>query len=259
MYNMLMKKFKHSGTSGDLIYGLALMKHFGGGEFYLHLNQVDWTTRHYYGGESDAFHRGRMNQADAEFMRDFLLAQDYITSFGTLDNSTEITHNLDRFRTLFVGHPTNYLDIYSRVFNLTPDQQALVNSTPWLTVPTPTVMPGKSVVISRTQRWIPAQPGSIWQDIRDEAEPHAVFVGLPEEHVAFKQQVGWDIPHVVTHTLLELAQVIAGAETFVGNQSQALALAVGLGVSDIICESRVDLPLERNECYFPRMPNVRYT
>ena len=44
-----MKTFKHSGTLGDIVYGLALTKYFGGGEFYLHLGQVDWIAQHYYG------------------------------------------------------------------------------------------------------------------------------------------------------------------------------------------------------------------
>ena len=37
-----MKTFKHSGTGGDLLYSLPLVKYLGGGEFYLHLNQIDW-------------------------------------------------------------------------------------------------------------------------------------------------------------------------------------------------------------------------
>jgi hypothetical protein len=200
-----------------------------------------------------------MTQSDFDYMKDFMLTQEYITKFDILDPAThEITHNLDRFRPLFVGHPTNYIDIYANAFSLTHEEQGLVNSTPWLTVPMPTYVEGKPVVINRTQRWIPPTPGPAWAEFRADVEPNAVFVGLPEEYVAFKQQMGWDIPYHPTQTMLELAQVIAGAEAFIGNQSQAYALAVGLGVDDIVCEARVDMPLERNECYFPRMSNVRY-
>jgi len=253
-----MKRFKHSGALGDLIYSLPIVKHLGGGEFYLHLNQMDWIGQHYYGALPTPFHQGRMTQGDFEYMRDFMLAQDYITQFDVMGPQTEITHNLDRFRPLFVGHPTNYIDIYSSVFGLTADQAGVVNSTPWLTVPNPTPIPGKPVVINRTQRWIPPTPGPAWADVRSNVEPDAVFVGLPDEYVAFKQQVGWDIPYHPTQTMLELASVIAGAETFIGNQSQCFALAVGLGVEDVICEAREDLPIERNECWFPRMSNIRY-
>ena len=254
-----MKQFKHSGAVGDLIYSLPIVKQLGGGEFYLHLNQMDWIGKHYYGALPNPFHQGRMTQSDFEYMKDFMLAQEYITKFDILDPAThEITHNLDRFRPLFVGHPTNYIDIYANTFNLTSDEQGLVNSKSWLTVPSPCPIAGKPIVINRTQRWIPETPGPAWGEFRADVEPNSVFVGLPEEYVAFKQQVGWDIPYHPTQTMLELASVIAGAEAFIGNQSQAYALAVGLGTVDIVCEARVDMPLERNECYFPRMSNIRY-
>ena len=79
------KRFKHSGTLGDIIYSLAIMRNFGGGEFYLHLNQIDWIGQHYYGSKPDPFHQGRMTQKDFDFMEPFFLAQDYITKFSVLD------------------------------------------------------------------------------------------------------------------------------------------------------------------------------
>jgi hypothetical protein len=85
-----------------------------------------------------------------------------------------------------------------------------------------------------------------------------VFVGLEAEHAAFTQATGWNIPWFATKDMLELAEVIAGADTFIGNQSQCYALAVGLGVQNIRCEARVDMPLDRNECYFPNMANISY-
>ena len=69
-----MKRFKHSGTTGDIIYALPLVQHFGGGEFYLHLNQVDWIGQHYYGSPPAEYHKGRMNEGDFEFMRAFMEA-----------------------------------------------------------------------------------------------------------------------------------------------------------------------------------------
>jgi hypothetical protein len=58
--------------------------------------------------------------------------------------------------------------------------------------------------------------------------------------------------------MLELAQYIAGADLYIGNQSQGLALAIGLGVEQVCCEARVDMPLARNECYFPDIARVAY-
>jgi hypothetical protein len=254
-----MKTFKHSGALGDLIYSLPIVKHFGPGAFYLHLNQMDWIGQHYYGAKPTAFHQGRMTQSDFEYMRTFMQAQEYITKFDVLDpKATEITHNLDRFRPVFVGHPANYIDIYSNVFGLDKEAATLAATQPWLTVPTPVKIPGKTTVINRTQRWIPPTPGPAWAQLKEQIEHQSVFVGLPDEHRAFCESTGWDIPFHPTKDMLALASVIAGAECFVGNQSQAYALAVGLGVEEIYCEARVDMPLERNECYFPLRQNIQY-
>ena len=246
-----MKRFKHSGTLGDIVYGLAIMRNFGGGEFYLHLNQIDWIGKHYYGSTPAPFHQGRMTEQDLEFMRDFFLAQDYITEFAALDlKTTEITHNLDKFRPLFVGHPGNYVDCYCDAFNIHDlDMKSMIRNTPWLTVPETIIIEGKPLVINRTARWTDPDSKFTWDAIREQAESQSVFVGLPEEYQAFKEFTGWTIPHHPTATMLELAQVIAGADEFVGNQSVALSLAIGLGVP-FACEARKDIPLERNECYF---------
>ena len=254
-----MKRFKHSGAFGDLIYSLPIMKHFGGGEFYLHLNQIDWVGQHYYGSPPNPFHRGRLTEADANSLRPLLEAQDYVTKFDIMQSSTEITHNLDRFRAPFVGHPGNYVDIYADVFGLRdPQVKQSLRETPWLTVPTTTDLGDRRVVINRTQRWIPPEVPEQWAQWKEEgAEAMAIFVGSPEEYELFKSQVGWDIPYHPTQNLLELAQAIAGAEQFIGNQSVALSLAIGLGV-EYCCEIRRDLPTERNECYFPNQPGGDY-
>ena len=253
------KTFKHSGALGDLIYSLPIVKHFGGGGFYLHLNQIDWIGQHYYGAAPNPFHRGRLTHDDYLYMRDFMLAQTYITEFEELDPKTDqITHNLDRFRVPFVGHPGNYVDIYSSVFGLSKEDADRVRTTPWLTVPAPTVIDGRTIVINRTQRWLPPTPSPVWAEWKAKGvEDKAIFVGLEDEYVAFKQQIGWDIPWAETRTMLELAQIIAGGEAFIGNQSQALAIAIGLG-QKFACERRQDLPIERNECYFPDQPGGSY-
>jgi ADP-heptose:LPS heptosyltransferase len=253
-----MNTYKHSGTLGDIIYALPIMKHLGGGEFYLHMNQIDWIGQHYYGSKPNPFHQGRMTQQDANFMQSFFEAQTYITKFAPLDtNKDAITHNLDRFRPAFVGHPGNYVDIYANTFGINnPTIQSTLRNTPWLTVPN--VIESRSIVINRTARWTPRTLSSRWENWQEMGwEKQSVFVGLPEEHEAFTRATGWDIPFRPTDTLLELAQVIAGASQFIGNQSVALSVAIGLGVN-WACEARDDLPLERNECYFKDHPNGEY-
>lgn len=255
-----MKRFKHSGTYGDLIYGLALVRHFGGGEFYLHLNQINWIVQHYYGGQPTEFHQGRMTEQDLEFMRTFMTSQSYVTDFQALDpQTTEITHNLDRFRPLFVGHPGNYVDIYSRAFGITdPETQSLLRNTPWLEAE-PRDLGERKLVINRTARWRSSTLSEAWAYLRDQgAEEGGRFVGLEEEYREFVRASGWHrLEYTETRDLKELAEVIAGADQFIGNQSVALSLAIGLGVATA-CEARPDLPLERNECYFPNLDRVEY-
>lgn len=251
-----MKRFKHSGAGGDLLYSLALVKSFGGGEFYLHLDQLNWIGQHYYGSPPAPYHQNRMNERDFEFFKDFMLAQHYITKFDIMTPQIEITHNLDRFRPLFVGHPANYTDVYCRAFGIVDKgTQDMISADIWFSVPAPEPIPGKPMVVNRTQRgFSPAEVNPRWHEWRDNGGPEqSVFVGLPDEHEYFEKWAGCRIDYRPTKTLLELAQVIAGAQEFVGNQSMALALAQGLGVPYVF-ERRRDLPLERNESYFPNHP-----
>ena len=250
-------KYKHSGAFGDLIYSLPICKHFGPGDFYLHLNQIDWIGEHYYGSAPAPFHQGRMTRNDFLYMKSFIEAQAYIDNFEILSpNTTEITHNLDRFRPAFVGHPDNYIHIYAEVFGLRSIKEQL-SAEPWLTVPKPKKFEDRDVCINRSQRWIPTQPYSDWDLLRPALEERSFFVGLPIEYEAFCNQIGWRIPHAKTVFMLEVAELIAGSKLFIGNQSQSLALAVGLG-QNYICEPRQDLPIARNECYFATNPRGQY-
>lgn len=255
--------YKHSGTTGDLIYSLALVQHLGPGAFYLHLDQINWIGSHYYGSKPDPFHQGRMNQGDYQFLKRFIEAQPYISSFECLDSSVAITHNLDRFRPLFVHHPGNYVDVYCQAFGIDdPAQRTQIRTTPWLHLPegaSPRRVGDRDVVINRTSRWLPPQLSDQWARWRAEGlEARAIFVGLESEYHQFRAQTGLEgVPWEPTQDLLDLAQLIAGARLFIGNQSQALAVAIGLGVP-YACEARKDLPPDRNECYFPNQPNSRY-
>lgn len=256
-----MKKFKHSGTFGDLVYSLPLVKHFGGGEFYLHLNQIDWIGQHYYGSAPNPVHQGRMTVRDFDYMREFMIAQNYITDFAVLEPATEITHNLDRFRTAFVGHPGNYVDIYSATFGLRdPAQVDTIRNSPWLTVPhTKQAADNRTVIVNRTGRWLPQTLSDQWAQWHSQGmDRKAIFVGMPDEYVEFQKVTGWtNTVYQHTANMLEMAEYIAGAELFIGNQSMALSLAIGLGVS-AYCEARRDLPENRNECYFPNLDRVKY-
>lgn len=255
-----MKSYKHSGTLGDLIYSMALVKHLGPGKFFLHLDQINWVVQHYYKSKPLPFHQGRMTLDDYHFMKRFMLSQPYITEFLPLDpHSTEITHNLDRFRDLFVGHPGNYVDIYAHTWGITdPIIRQTLRNTSWLSA-NPRPIPGKPWVVNRTPRWISFKTPQYWLDLKDqEQDKHSIFLGLPQEYEQFVKDTGWsDCEYYPTQDLLDWAEIIQGSEMFIGNQSMALSLAIGLG-KPFRCEARPDLPPERNECYFPNHPMGAY-
>jgi len=256
-----LNKYKHSGTTGDLIYSLPIVQHFGGGEFYLHMYQIDFLSRHFYGAQSPAFHAGRMNDKDFDFIKSFMQAQPYITKFAKLNPSQdEITHNLDKFRPLFINHPGNYVDVYAAAFGITDaDKVTELRNSSWLSVPETKTVENRTIAINRTARWTPPQLSPIWNDWTSQGfEDRAFFLGLPEEHEEFVKVTGWNVPYQPTESLLEVAQYIAGADSFIGNQSVALSVAIGLGHQDIWCEGRRDLPIERNECYFRQRPGIHY-
>jgi hypothetical protein len=255
-----MKTYKHSGTLGDLIYSLPIAKYYGRGIFYLHLNQINWIGKHYYGAAPSPAHQGKMTVEDYDFLKPLLLAQDYIEDFSILDpNKHEITHNLDRFRPLFVGHPGNYVDIYASAFGIKdPEIKKQLRQTPWISVATPKKYKDKTVVINRTSRWLPKTLNEKWKEWeRLGYQDRSVFIGLAQEHEEFQQITGWRIPYQKTDNALDVAEYIAGSDVFIGNQSFALSLAIGLG-KPYWCELRQDLPLTRNECYFPKQSGGNY-
>lgn len=248
-----MKTFKHSGTLGDIIYSLPVMRALGGGEFYLHLNQVAWIAKHYYNSVPSEYHQNKMSTQDLEFMYDFMMQQSYIHKFEPLTPHIEITHNLDRFRPAFVHHPANYIQIYCEAFGINDTQtQNDIISTPWISVRQLNTKPGRPIVVNRTARgFSPQQRNPQWDQWRSqEWDKRAVFIGLEQEYEEFRKWSSWDLTYYPTKNLLEIAEIIAAAELFIGNQSMALALAQGLG-TPYAFEHRRDLPLNRNESFFP--------
>lgn len=255
-----MLSYKHSGTFGDLIYSLPIAQHFGKGTFYLHLDQINWIGKHYYGSVPNPAHQGKLTIEDYQFLKPLMLCQHYIENFTVLDSKKhEITHNLDRFRPLFVGHPGNYVDIYAQAFGINDAKiRKNLRQTPWITVPHAKTTNGKSIVVNRTPRWLPQKLSENWKKWREQGYDHqSIFIGHKQEHEEFQKITGWNIEYQPTNSALDIAQYIAGSDIFIGNQSFALSLAIGMGKT-FWCELRTDLPRERNECYFPDQPGGNY-
>ena len=75
-----MKTFKHSGTLGDLIYSLQLVKKLGGGHYQVALENIERCVARYgYRPEDvDPQHRGRFTARDYEMLMPLIQRQPYI-------------------------------------------------------------------------------------------------------------------------------------------------------------------------------------
>jgi len=118
----------------------------------------------------------------------------------------------------------------------------------WLSVDPMPAASGR-VIINRTGRY--RNPYFPWPEIVNFYGDRLVFVGQPHEYLEFCSQFGMVEFHR-THHLLEVAEIIAGSDLFIGNQSCANACAEGLK-HRLIQETALDIP----DCIFIR-PNAQH-
>jgi hypothetical protein len=246
--------FKHSGTFGDLIYSLSIVKKMGGGIFAVHLENIENCVAQYgyRPDEVDPAHKGRFRNKDFDLLRPLLSRQSYINKVTVWTGDHDV--DLDRFRgVLFRGFEGNYVEAYHRTFTL-PFTSDIYKET-WLEADAKHIAP---VVINRTFRYrCPNGTGS-WQGLLEQANitKNGVFVGTAEEHADFVKTTGFAVQYYPVQDFKELADIINGADLFMGNQSAAYSIAMGLGKASVLETIKIK-PLANNECYFPR-DNCQY-
>lgn len=219
--------FKHTGDLGDIVAALPSIRALGGG------NIVICPQGTGQGRES-------LKGARFESIKPLLEAQPYIGRVEWQDTPQECTHDFSGFR-VNQQYGENLLDWQGRFMGVTPSHD------PWLTC----IRSGKSLgrtVIARSQRY--HNPGFPWHVVLHKHR-NCLFVGLESEHFEFCRTVG-RVEFMPTNNLLELAEVIAGANLFVGNQSCPYWVAAGLGVP-IIQESWPHSPNSQ-----VHRPNAKY-
>jgi len=247
--------FSQTWTFGDVIYSMIPIRLLGGGEFYLRLENLDTLCKTVIGWPNGGTHSGRMTQKDFDLLAPLIEAQPYITKWAPY-NGEAITHPLDNICCWFYGNQIDrghYGYQYSLAVGLDPKQWAPEISKPWLTNVKARKIPGKTIVISKTDRYGNGEVHEVWQNVvRQRWYEQAVFVGTPQEHANFEQDFGIKIEYVPTKDLLELAEVIQGSELYIGNQSVGMAIAQGLGVT-FWCDHRKDnCDLDGCETYIRR-------
>lgn len=255
-----MTTYVHSGTLGDLIYSLSIVKKMGGGNFLVALNNLESVVAQYSRNPSvpesvDPAHQGRFTQTDYELLKPLLKRQSYIESVNTWQaGDAKADVDLDQFRgTLFRTFEGNYVEAYHRAFDL-PFSMADYD-TAWLEAEK---IITTSIVISRTFRYRDPDGDAFWADmVKDiDLSTAAVFVGTPAEHKDFERATYQTIPYRPVTNFLELAGIVNGADMIMANQNFVYSLAMGLG-KDTLLETIKIKPLRNNECFFPRT-NCQY-
>ena len=205
-----MAQFRHGGKIGDVIYSLPTIKALGGGELFLEV------------GEGTEFSK---NSSAAESLYPLLKTVEYLTDVRIVERGPEEAKNLNMFRVhprVFGQHlAVTYADMFGVKRIKLRDH--------WLEAKPYRVA---QVIINRS----PRTHGNNfpWKAYVMEHKDRAVFIGLPEEHIAFTQTVGYRLPYYPCQDLLDVAQVISGCDLFIGNQSAPLAIAEAMKKSTIV-------------------------
>lgn len=100
----------------------------------------------------------------------------------------------------------------------------ITGNEPWLTVIPSNKAQGR-IVINRTGRY--RNPFFRWSEVVKKYRHKLLFIGLHHEWREFCGHFGY-VEYHPTSNMLEVAQVIAGCELFIGNQSCCNAIAEGL-------------------------------
>jgi hypothetical protein len=212
-----MNVFRSSGDLGDIILSLPTVKHLGGGTYVF----VDrpWT---------------KALIPRAHLIEPLLLSQPYIDRVIVGDNaSVKVTHDFSTFRQGGLPWGTTLSQLHADwVSPETKKENSYYHKEAWLDIP-PTPGYEDKVVIARSPRY--HAPNFPWKKIMEFlGAENTVFIGLPGEHQEFAGLTGVNLPRVHTDTLLDVAGIIAGSYTFIGNQSSPNAIAEGLKVRRIL-------------------------
>lgn len=205
----------HSHDLGDIIYSLPSIKASGKARFLLNKT-----------------HAKRL-----PLMKKLLEAQDYISSCE-LHNREEADLDFLHFRKAGLTYGVSLGRLQSNWVKASPNF-----SLPWLKVPPSSEATGK-ILVNKTPRY--GNPFFPWRDLVHRFRTDMLFVGLSEEHTDFCRRYG-EVPYLHTNDLYDLATAIRGSELFIGNQSSAMAICLGLAHP---CIQEVCLPAP--DCIYPR-------
>ena len=258
------RSFTHSGTLGDVLTSLCIVKILGGGDFYLKLHNMDKMIQEKLGWPNAGIHSGRMTQGDYEQLEPIMKSQSYIKSFQ-IWNGESVTNEFEEVcrHHQAGGHwPRNFSHQYAVSQGLDPKEHfTALQVRPWLECPNPIKIPNRPIVIARNSHYLEGAPilNPKWVEWFDKGlADRCIYVGLEHEHQWFEELFGVRVQHYKTSDMMELCRVIAGCELFIGNQSMPGTMAsICLGKTSWI-ELRKNEKYDNNEFIYPYRINISY-
>jgi ADP-heptose:LPS heptosyltransferase len=240
--------FYHSGDLGDIIYSLLFVKAVGGGNFYVGPDST-WPTN------------SKLNPERYRFILPLLRQQAYIRKADYCAKVPSWTsYDLNKMRELWFDHPkkarlgvTNLFECYPARFG----RPSVSAKDPWLSVPGTIIDLDRPVVIHRSERY--RNDRFPWKEVVRRYAYRLRFVGLESEYREWINTWGNVATYRPVKDGLELAQVIAGAKLFIGNQSFPNSLALGLGTPVIqeAAPGAADCKIARGNAQYFESPHDR--
>jgi hypothetical protein len=201
-----MNVYRHLGDLGDVLAALPAIRQLGGGHLIL-------------GNRNGLGAREPMTRVRFDAISPLLEVQDYISGVSLEDDATRQSHDFADFRCKPPAPNYNLASWQGSYFGLDH-----LDLNPWLFAHPAPESEGRAV-FARSLRYHGAN--FPWRQMV-ERWPGALFVGLPEEHAAFCSAFG-QVQHRPTSNLLEVAELIAGSEILISNQTCAFWIGCGLG------------------------------
>jgi hypothetical protein len=198
----------HCGDMGDIIHCLAVLK------------ACQRPVRLYFSDRNSICKRIVERLSVIEPL---LRSQDWIIEAKT-HQGEEIHWNAGDFR-FHHSHTTSLAEAHYRHYlgQKHLPRIAVNLALPWIGNITKDDQSKGKILFSRTGRYNNAY--FKWREIVQYYGPeNSLFLGLPGEYARFCEQFG-NVPFVATRNLLEVAQLIAGSDFVVANQSSILAIA----------------------------------
>lgn len=202
------RRFYHSGDLGDIIYALKAIQLAGGGQLFL---GPDYRSKL-------AIHTP-MKEPVFRLLEPLLKKQSYLKSVGFSAAVPADCTDLNMFRETTLSKYKNLCLSQCALIGL----ESIFNSNPWLLAGARRLA---KIVVARSFRY--RSRDFQWKQLVDRFSKDMLFIGHQSEHRDFCRLFGY-VPTIRIRDFLDMAEVINGADWFIGNQSFPCSIAIGLG------------------------------